>query len=143
MGMVRIREIIRRIKDSEFNEIPLSLKQNLRNHDFDIVLGSKNSLLETILRSTNNPIEQMVKSKIYGIPRVNGRKVYIGQTRRNVGVALQRTLKGSRIGEKKGASAFRSKDAEHIILNKNRVSREEIRRGYEEIRRSPRYHHHH
>lgn len=109
-----------------FDRISKSLGTKLRKHRLDMTYSSRNNQLRTLLGSTKDSIDQMAKSGVYKITCSHCNKVYIGQTRRNIETRLKEHLKEAELAEKKNSTNFRSKVAEHIVLEKHAISKENI-----------------
>lgn len=122
-NLIRDQQTGRRVAVT-FNRITASLKSKLKENGVEIVYTSKADQLKTLLKSTKDPIDEMAKSGVYRITCTDCRKIYIGQTRRNMETRLKEHLKEAVLARKKNSRDFRSKVAEHIVLEDHNVSKD-------------------
>lgn len=107
-----------------FNKVSSLLRPKLKKYGVDLVYTSRADQLKTLLKSTKDPIEEMAKSGIYRITCTDCPKTYIGQTRRRMETRLQEHLREAEVARRKNSTNFRSKVAEHIVLENHNITME-------------------
>lgn len=125
-----ITEDLKRVAVEYDVNLTRPLRSKFRKFGMDIVYTSRNTQLKTKLGSTKDPIDTLNKAGIYKIACSHCDMVYIGQTKRNLGIRFKEhfaeVTKASKVSTNAPPHHFKSKVAEHIFNEEHPLTSDNI-----------------